>query len=249
MPAASRAPAYRNAIRNVLRGNSVRLTSRRFRITSRTGFTLLELILVLAIMVLLGALAVPRLNDVFERQKLNGAASDLRLAWEEARLQALRTGQAQVFECIVGTNEYSLKPLVLQSDSANAGSGATVMTGAGTLVEAQDSGYYAAADLSAAETKKLEEAISFLSCQVASDLRAYTVAQEAQSSGMGDVSTQSVSHQVIFYPDGSTSTAEVQIENTRGDVRAVRMRGLTGHSRIVALVNVASGTNDKTSSK
>lgn len=213
---------------------------------SRRGFTLLELMLVLAILVTLGAIAAPRLVDVFERQKLNGSASNLRLAFDQARLDAMQTGQAQVFACTLESNEYTIKPLMLQSDMANAGAGATVMTSAGTVVETQDTGMVQAADLSeVSEAEKLEEDISFVSCNVASDMRAYAVAQESQSSGTGDMSTQTVNSQIIFYPDGSTSTAEVQIKNNRGDVRAVRIRGLTGHSKIVALLNVPSGADTK----
>ena len=118
------------------------------------------------------------------------------------------------------------------------------MTGAGTLVESQGSGIFTATNQTESQSEKLEEDITFFSCLVSSDMRAYAVAQEAQtqSSGLSDVNTQSIAQQVVFYPDGSTSTAEVQLQNKRGEVRAVRMRGLTGHSQIVALVNVASGT-------
>ncbi len=211
--------------------------------TGRAGFTLLELMLVLALLVLLGALATPRISEVFERQKLNGSATELRLLFDEARLEAMRTGQAQVFQCVVGASGYSIKPLVLQSDISNAGAGATVMTGAGTLVETQGNGLMTAADpQEMTESEELEEGISFASCLVAGDYRAYATAQEAQASGSTEVNTQSINSQVIFYPDGSTSTAEVQIKNERGDIRAVRIRGLTGYSKIVAIKDV--GTKD-----
>ena len=39
------------------------------------------------------------------------------------------------------------------------------------------------------------------------------MAQNSQSSGIGDVNTQTVAQSIIFYADGSTSTAEVQIRN------------------------------------
>ncbi|MFK7737436.1 MAG: Tfp pilus assembly protein FimT/FimU [Pirellulaceae bacterium] len=208
----------------------------------RSAFTLLELMLVLTILVLIGAIAAPRLTDVFERQKLNGSASNIRLSWDKARLEAMRTGQSQVFECVLGSGEFSIKPLLLGEDISNAAGGATVMTNVGTLVETQDNGFATAADpTEMTETETIEDGINFLNCQVASDLRAYAVAQQSQTTGASQVTTQNLSQRVIFYPDGSTSTAEVQLQNSRGDVRAVRIRGLTGHSRIVALLNVASG--------
>jgi Tfp pilus assembly protein FimT len=78
-------------------------------------------------------------------------------------------------------------------------------------------------------------------------MRAYATAQEAQVSGNSDVSTQNMGQTVIFYPDGSASTAEVQIQNERGDIRAVQIRGLTGHSRVVDISNVPSSPDAKTS--
>ncbi len=213
---------------------------------ARGGFTLLELVLVLAIIVLIGALAVPSLGEVFERQKLQGAAQELRLKWDRARLEAMRTGQAQVFQCTIGQRDYSLGPWVLESDIANAGSGATVMTGAGTLVETQANGFFTAAGPTEPEPEQLEENLSFVSCLVAGDMRAYTTAQDSQSTrpGMSDVNTQTVGQSVIFYPDGSTSTAEVRIQNQRGDVRAIQLRGLTGHCRVVDITNVPSAVEE-----
>lgn len=213
-----------------------------------SGFTLLELLLVLALIVLIGAIVAPKLDEVFERQKLKASANELRLQWDRARLEAMRTGQAQVFQCQVGTGEYNIKPLVLQSDTADAGAGATVMTGAGNLVETQASGFFTAANLAEDEQETLEEKITFVSCRVASDMRAYAIAQEAQSTGSSasnDVTTQTIAHQVVFYPDGSASTAEVQIKNERGDVQGVRMRGLTGHCRILSISTMASAENDR----
>lgn len=208
---------------------------------SQAGFTLLELLLVLTLIVAVSAIAVPRLGEVLERQRLNGSANELRLKWDRARLEAMRTGQAQVFQCQLETGDFTIKPLVLQSDSANVGAGANVMLGSGQIAETQANGFLGAADVAAdSETQKLEDDITFLACSVAGDMRAYSIAQESQSSGLGEVNTQTVVQQVIFYPDGSTSTAEVQLKNQRGDVRAIQMRGLTGHSRVIPISNVAS---------
>lgn len=199
------------------------------------GFTLLELMLVLAIIAMIGAIAAPALGTAFERQKLRAAIETIKLQWEEARLEAMKTGQAQVFTCQLETNYYSIKPLVLQSDAMNAGAGATLMT-AGGMVETANMGQgtvAVAANPASRQDKQLEGDISFQSCAAVSDLRAFAVAQEAQMSTSGEVTTQTVPSSVIFYPDGSTSTAEVRIKNPRGDLRILQIRGLTGHCRVI----------------
>ncbi len=212
---------------------------------ARGGFTLLELMLVLAILAAISAIAVPRIADMFERQKLRGAAGSLRLVWDSARITAMRTGQAQVFNCLPGSGSYTVKPLMLQSDATDVGQGATVMLSGGVAAETAANGMLTAADPSLAETEQLEDQITFVSCNVVGNMRAYVTAQESQMTGGADVNTQNVGQAVIFYPDGSTSTAEVRIQNERGDVRAVQIRGLTGHSRVVEISNVPSTTDSK----
>ena len=212
----------------------------------RSGLTLLELMLVLALLVLIGSLIVPRLGDIFERQRLNNSAADLRLIWDDARLEAMQTGQSQVFSCNLETNQYSVKPLMLQSDALDAGAGAQIAVSGGVM-ETTSAGIAIAADTSElTDVDELDEKIKFISCRVAGDARAYQVAQEAQQTNVGnDLTTQNLNQQVIFYPDGSTSTAEVQIQNERGEIRAIRIRGLTGHSQIIDLLNVASDDKSK----
>lgn len=212
---------------------------------ARGGFTLLELLLVLAIIAMMGAIAAPRITDMFERQKLRGAANDLRLVWDEARITAMRTGQTQVFNCVPETGSYTVKPLLLQSDATDVGQGATVMLSGGVTGETTSNGLLTAADLTLADSKSLAESITFVSCLVVGNMRAIATAQESQTTGTGEVNTQNIGQAVIFYPDGSASTAEVRIQNERGDVRAVQVRGLTGVSRVVEISNVPSGTNEK----
>lgn len=213
--------------------------------TARGGFTLLELLLVLAIIALMSAIAAPRISDMFDRQKLRAAANDLRLVWDEARITAMRTGQAQIFNCLPQTGSYTVKPLMLQSDATDVGQGATVMLSGGVTGETMSNGLLTAADPTVAETKNLAESITFVSCFVVGNMRAYATAQESQATGIGEVNTQNVGQAVIFYPDGSASTAEVRIQNERGDVRAVQIRGLTGFSRVVEISNVPSSTSEK----
>ena len=56
---------------------------------NRNGFTLIELIVVLTVIVIMSSVGLPLLLDVIENQKLRGAARDLYSAFQEARFEAV----------------------------------------------------------------------------------------------------------------------------------------------------------------
>lgn len=205
-----------------------------------TGFTLLELMLVLTILVILGSMIVPALDRIMDRQRLRGAAEEMRLAWDSARLTALRTGQAQVFRCEIGSHGYVIEPLILQDDANTAAAGATMLVG-GVAVEAASTSF--GMTTTTANTgdfaKSLDESIAFVSCVVAGDLRAYSLAQSGETASV-DLTT--VNHSVIFYPDGSTSNAEVRVQNEAGESAGVQIRGITGHTKLLPFVGVGAAT-------
>jgi prepilin-type N-terminal cleavage/methylation domain-containing protein len=228
----------------VIRG-SRSARAHRGSVVGRRGFTLLELMLVLAIIAAIGAIAFPAFHGVLDRQRLQASAEKIRLELDRARLLAMKTGQAQMFECAPGQGKFSVHPLTQQSDITNAAEGAKVLTQFGTVAETAENGLLLATDQSAlsGDVKELEEKITFVSCVVATDSRAYTLAQQSMS---GQVSTTNVGQIIVFYPDGSTSNAEVRLQNERGEVRAVRLRGLTGHVKILTITNVSSAEGDET---
>jgi prepilin-type N-terminal cleavage/methylation domain-containing protein len=205
-----------------------------YPIYPRKAFTLMELMLVMAILVILASIAVPILGNVLDRQKLRGAAEELRLAWDNARLKAMRTGQTQIFQCQIESGAYSIQPLILHDDVNNVGDGATLLSG-GVAVETSSTAWgvtTSAVDPQELDQLKLDETVTFASCRVASDPRAFSLAQSGGSTG---IDLTNVSQAVLFYSDGTTSTAEALIRNQRGDTTGVQLRGLTGHSKVLAV--------------
>lgn len=202
---------------------------RRAERQSRAAFSLMEVLLVLAILVAIGAVVAPSLDQAFHRQRLIASINELRSQWDRARLTAMKTGQTQAFTCVLGTRDYSIDPYMSDADMVNASAGATIVTGGGTVAEATAQGTMTAAQPTQSAAKQLEENITFVSCAVSADMRAMSI---AQSQG-GLAAASEANQMVLFYPDGSTSTAEVIIQNAKGTQRALRMRGLTGRTEVI----------------
>ncbi len=90
-----------------------RMQSRSLKIVKfarRRGYTLFEVMLVLAILVAVGAVAVPIFRQSFEVERLRKGADTLRTAWAKARVQAMTTGLTHVFQFEYATNQFVVGP-------------------------------------------------------------------------------------------------------------------------------------------
>jgi type II secretory pathway pseudopilin PulG len=85
----------------------------------RTGYTLFELILVLAIIILLAAIAYPSLDGMYADFKVQAAADQVRSQCVTARTQAINEGRPYCFSVMPDGNRSRVAPLELNGGSAN----------------------------------------------------------------------------------------------------------------------------------
>ena len=64
------------------------------RRTRRPGLTLIEVLLVMALLIALGAVAYPTLSAMYGDVRVKAAADEVRAAWTEARARAIEDGRA-----------------------------------------------------------------------------------------------------------------------------------------------------------
>ncbi|MCE9530174.1 MAG: prepilin-type N-terminal cleavage/methylation domain-containing protein [Planctomycetes bacterium] len=76
----------------------------------RRGFTLLEILLVMALFLILGAVALPTLTTMYGDTKVRGAADEVCRAWAEARTRSIDTGIPYRFAVINGKDKYRIAP-------------------------------------------------------------------------------------------------------------------------------------------
>src|SRR5262245_46707133 len=77
----------------------------------RHGLTLVEVVLVLALLVVIASVSTPLLQRSFERASLQNGGDLVRAAWSKARIAAMESGQAQVFRCEYQGSRYQIATL------------------------------------------------------------------------------------------------------------------------------------------
>jgi prepilin-type N-terminal cleavage/methylation domain-containing protein len=77
---------------------------------TRRGFTLLELVLVLAVVVMLAAIAIPSILPLYRQYRVAAAADSIKAALITARAQAVEDGQPYCLYIIPGKGNFRVAP-------------------------------------------------------------------------------------------------------------------------------------------
>jgi Tfp pilus assembly protein FimT len=179
----------------------------------RTGFTLMELLLVVSIIFMVGALATPTVLQTFARQTLDKGADKVRVAMGQARVRAIRDADIYAVFILEGGAWYDVAPF---SQAKAVGALASQRQRFADLRHQND-----------LDEDLLPRGISFAANVVAVDDRA------AEALKAGD--SESTIRPILFYPDGTSQDAKVVLQNEKGHFVEVQLRGMTGLSSVVRL--------------
>jgi len=213
-------------------------------LSRRSGFTLFELILVLIILVTLAAIAFPTLEAMVSSRRLQQSAERLQNELLEARVEAMKTGQAQVFRATINGNTYTIEPWLSGNEDSDASAGATVMSASGVVeTERTSTGQVALSSISAdGDAKQLDNDVQFMGIETLVDARNALEIQKSGETvpmaGVGTAVSGGISSPLLVYPDGSSTTAQIILADSRGRRMAIQLRGVTGRSSIVRLATV-----------
>ena len=207
----------------------------------RNAFTLFEVILVLIILVVLGAIAFPTLDSMIYGRRLLQSTERLQNELHEARVEAMRTGQVQVFRATINGNSYSIGPWLSGNEDSDASAGATVMNAGGLVKTDRVAG--GAVGLSSGQlggdAKQLAGDVQFLGIETLVDARNALELQKTGEAppigGVGTAVSGGISSPLLIYPDGSSTTAQIVLADSRGRRMALQLRGVTGKSASVRL--------------
>lgn len=181
----------------------------------RSGFTLFEILLVMALLVVIAGVMMPVIADSLSRARLENGGELVRAAWGRARLAAMESGEPYVFRYEPNGSRYQIALL-----TALTGENADEVNS--LPAEEEEDADYEEADMLRLSKARLPQDIVFARGEVAA------VPQLAGAAASQDGGW---SPPITFYADGTTTDAAVQITNPDGEWIYVTLRGLTGISR------------------
>ncbi|MEE2934420.1 MAG: prepilin-type N-terminal cleavage/methylation domain-containing protein [Planctomycetota bacterium] len=188
----------------------------------RSAFTLLELLLTISLLAAIAAIALPQAGMLLGDRRLVRAGDQLRAEMTSLRVDAMRQGRVMMLDGLIEGNTVRIKPFYSIADSTEAidqtGSQQSLLTGAtqGVMTTLE-------IDEEADEIIELPEGISILAVGIASAARSMEIEQLNQAD-----QGQGWSRPVLFYPDGSTSTAAITLTDATYGKVVVQIRGITG---------------------
>jgi prepilin-type N-terminal cleavage/methylation domain-containing protein len=186
---------------------------------SQSGFTLLEVTLVLALLVVMAAIVWPALERPLATERLRYGADKVRTEWTRTRIRAMTMGSPHVFRYQPGTNVYQVEVW----HGADAPLEAAVASDFGTPLE---SGIVT----QAVGEKGLPDGVVFDANQMLQDVRSLFVAADPGSAEW--------SEPIYFFPDGTTSHARLLLRNELDLYIVLDLRGLTGVTKVSDVMTV-----------
>jgi prepilin-type N-terminal cleavage/methylation domain-containing protein len=188
------------------------------------GFTLLELTLVLALLVVITAIIWPAFEKPLASQRLRHAADKVRAEWSRTRIKAMTSGSPHVFRYLPLSNQYQVE----------------IWQGAEAQLEAGSANDFGVAEqqaivAQAAGEKGLPEGVVFDANQMRQDVRSMFVGADAVQSTTGEAAW---SEPIYFYPDGTATTARLLLRNEHELYIILDLRGLTGVTTVSDVMTV-----------
>lgn len=188
----------------------------------KSGFTLLELLLVMVILGALASIAIPQVAWLLGDRRIVRGARLIREEMILARVDAMRQGRILMVDGMLESNSLRIQPYYSLSDSVNAvdqtGTQSAMLSGA-------EQGQFVPVVQDGAEIRELElpDDVVIKSVSVVSAARAMEIEQATMSN-----QAEGYSQPILFYPDGTTSTAAVLLSHPVHGQVMIKLRGITG---------------------
>lgn len=187
----------------------------------RQAFTLMEIVLVLAILVAVAAMAGPAYLGTLKRERVRKAAESIGADWTRTRATAIETGMTQLWACTVATGDYSASSYVADGSLTNGDVAGMVGQSAIPTPVTPSTG-----DLDDTFGQTMPQGVSISEVLVTDGDTRITM-DMTTSAGEGGTAT------LLFYPDGTSSSARITVTGEDGTSMAAVINGIAGTVRVM----------------
>ena len=189
----------------------------------RRGFTLVEMLIVVAVLATIAAVTLPALIRPLAKRELQDAAAEVRVELAKARLEAIESGVPRQFRFQPGTGVFEVS-----RKSMPVGGESDLFGGFGGFAENQAERRIAASDdvpVEDSTVRQLPHGILFWTEERGD--------RPLSDSGQPDrLDNVEWSAPIIFYPNGRTSNAHLRLHGLPDYCVDVTLRGLTGAAKV-----------------
>ncbi|NUQ62642.1 MAG: prepilin-type N-terminal cleavage/methylation domain-containing protein [Pirellulales bacterium] len=199
------------------------------------GYTLLEMLIVAAVVAALAALAFPAMRGPLAKSQLRDAAAQLRIDLAKTRLKAIESGAVWTFRYQPGTGRFILAPQTQEIQREDS----DLIVEEETLVDSPlvSELPHGATFCDPSHEPLPDQPAAALMPGTGPPNLAASAAGPAQlldpeASGASLSVDPEWSEPVFFYPTGRTSSARLRVLGPQNDFIDVTLRGLTGSVKI-----------------
>jgi type II secretion system protein H len=208
----------------------------------RHAFTLLEVMIVLAIVVSMMAIAWPRMRGMAAQTELREAAVEFKAACAQARQQAARTGNPVFLHYAWGQRQYQLGDrLATEADASDV---IEIQSPETEELDAGDWDRSEGPDSDGPDSDRAKGADSVdwpryelpMGMEFADPASPQSTDDSWQFDPVDELAVSDETKSIAFFPDGRCESADVRIRaSDNGDSITLTLRGLTGGVSIAAV--------------
>ena len=211
------------------------------------ALTLLEVMLVMAILVVLASLSLQFTKGLIANYRIKQSSDDIRAEWTRLRIKAMEDGHIYCFRFSYGDSQYRVDRVLDAHFTAKFDSPENSQYNTDPSLdkiidpdELNEQDYFlpdpsyennVESPVSLSQKTELPRDCFFADCYVKPNAR------ERYYEGTNNYSASdgSWSKPILFYPDGTTSTATILIKNAQARCVELHLRGLTGAVAVSAI--------------
>ncbi len=180
----------------------------------------------LAVLAAIAAIVIPQTGVLLGDRQVLRSGEQIRIEMTRLRVDAMRQGRVMMMQGMLEGNSVRIKPFYSLADSTEAldqtGAQSALLTGAQQATVAAPM-----TDTEQEKTIELAENVKIDAVATVSAARSFEIEQlAAGDEGSG------WSQPILFYPDGTTSTAAVTVSQESIGRVIVKLRGITGDATV-----------------